>query len=229
VDQTAVGEWTQALRHPRGLRKGREGGWIIAASLLDYAELAELLRRVQLIPERPVDRERLAQVVVCLGVVALLQSDAAEITEEQRGLPGVARAPARSQPLLEGTACLREVGPGPGDEAEAVVLAPYGHRVPDPLEDLLGAGERFLGALQVLGAGDGLAWVPVFPPSPVDAAQIVRVLPQRPSVTDPLGKVLRPRQVHLGAIVFVGAMQRLADRVQRDGDPGGVGQSLVAP
>ena len=79
--------------------------------------------------------------VVCLGVVALLQRDAAEIAEEQRGLPGVARAPARSQPRLEGTACLREVGPGPGDEAEAVVLAPYGRRVPDPLEDLLGAGE----------------------------------------------------------------------------------------
>ena len=57
----------------------------------------------------------------------------------------------------------------------------------------------------------------------------MRVLPQRPGVTDPLGKVLRPRQVHLGAIVFVGAMQRLADGVQRDGDPGGVGQSLVAP
>src|SRR5438067_6654350 len=141
VDQTAVGEWTQALRHLRGLRKGRDGGWIIAAPLLEYAELAELLRRVQLIPERPVDRERLAQVVVCLGVVALPQSDAAEIAEEQRGLSGVARAPARSQPSPQGAAWLREVGPGPGDEAEAVVLTPYGRRVPDPLEDLLGAGE----------------------------------------------------------------------------------------
>src|SRR5437016_11259902 len=88
VDQTAVGEWTQALRHPRGLREGRKGGWIIAAPLLEYAELAELLRRVQLIPERPIDRERLAQMVVCPGVVALLQSDATEIAEEQRGLPG---------------------------------------------------------------------------------------------------------------------------------------------